>query len=97
MSAVVRDDWTNCEKNVKHLKNHKDTGFIALVVSEIIEINEFLEENICIIIGYSSSMDLCVGIPKKNYVRPKNNIFRGLYAGYDTYFVEKIHISCILM
>ena len=41
MSAIVKEDWTNCEKNIKHLKNQKDIGFIALVVSENIEINEF--------------------------------------------------------
>ena len=41
MSAIVKDDWTNCEKNIKHLKNQKDIGFIALVVSENMEINEF--------------------------------------------------------
>ena len=46
MSAIVKDDWTNCEKNNKHLKNPKDIGFIALVVSENIEINEFGEKNI---------------------------------------------------
>ena len=34
MSAIVKDDWTNCEKNIKHLKNQKDIGFKALVVSE---------------------------------------------------------------
>ena len=44
MSAIVKDDWTNCEKNIKHLKNQKDIGFIALVVSENIEINEFGEK-----------------------------------------------------
>ena len=41
MSAIVKDDWTNCEKNIKDLKNQKDIGFIALLVSENIEINEF--------------------------------------------------------
>ena len=41
MSAIVKDDWTKCEKNIKHLKNQKDTGFIALVVSENINLNEF--------------------------------------------------------
>ena len=46
MSAIVKDDWTNCEKNIKHLKNQKDIGFIALVVLENIEINEFGEKNI---------------------------------------------------
>ena len=46
MSAIVKDDWTNCEKNFKHLKNLKDIGFIALVVSENIEMNEFGEKNI---------------------------------------------------
>ena len=45
MSAIVKDDWTNCEKNIKHLKNQKDIGFIALVVSENIEINEFGGKN----------------------------------------------------
>ena len=44
MSAIVKEDWTNCEKNIKHLKNQKDIGFIALVVSENIEINEFGEK-----------------------------------------------------
>ena len=46
MSAIVKDDWTKCEKNIKHLKNQKDIGFIALVVSENIEINDFGEKNI---------------------------------------------------
>ena len=46
MSTIVRDDWTNCEKNIKHLKNQKDNGFIAPVVSENMEINEFGEKNI---------------------------------------------------
>ena len=46
MSAIVKDDWTNCEKNIKHIKNQKDIGFIALVVSENIEINDFGEKNI---------------------------------------------------
>ena len=46
MSAIVKDDWTNSEKNIKHLKNQKDIGFIALVVSENIEINDFGEKNI---------------------------------------------------
>ena len=41
MSAIVKDDWTNCEKNIKDQKNQKDIGFIALGVSENIEINEF--------------------------------------------------------
>ena len=41
MSAIVKDDWTKCEKNIKHLKNQEDIGFIALVVSENIELNEF--------------------------------------------------------
>ena len=44
MSAIVKDDWTNCEKNIKHLKNQKGIGFIALVVSENKEINEFGEK-----------------------------------------------------
>ena len=34
------------KKNIKHLKNQKDIGFIALVVSENIEINESGEKNI---------------------------------------------------
>ena len=46
MSAIVKDDWTNCEKNIRHIKNQKDIGFIALVVSENIEINDFGEKNI---------------------------------------------------
>ena len=46
VSAIVKDDWKNCEKNIKHLKNQKDIGFIALVVSENIEINEFGGKNI---------------------------------------------------
>ena len=38
--ATVKDDWTYCEKNIKHLKNQK-----ALVVSEDIKkINEFWEK-----------------------------------------------------
>ena len=40
----MKDDWTNCEKNIKHRKNQKDIGFIALVVSENIEVNEFGEK-----------------------------------------------------
>ena len=44
VSTIVRDDWTNCEKNIKHLKNQKDNGFIAPVVSENMEINEFGEK-----------------------------------------------------
>ena len=46
MSAIVKDDWTNCEKNIKHLNNQKRDGFKALGVSENIEINEFGEKNI---------------------------------------------------
>ena len=45
MSVIVKDDWTNCERNIKHLKIQKDIGIIALVFSENIEINEF--EEIC--------------------------------------------------
>ena len=37
----MKDYWTNCEKNIKHLKYQKDIGFIALVVSENIEKKEF--------------------------------------------------------
>ena len=44
MSAIVKDDWTNCKKNIKHLTNQKDIGFIALMVSENIEINDFGEK-----------------------------------------------------
>ena len=40
MSAIVKDDWKNCEKNIKDLKNQKHDGFKALMVSENIEINE---------------------------------------------------------
>ena len=40
MSAIVKDDWTNCEKNIKDLKNQKHDGFKALMVSENIELNE---------------------------------------------------------
>ena len=40
MSAIVKDDWTNCEINIKYLKNKKYDGFKALEVSENIEINE---------------------------------------------------------
>ena len=46
MSAIVKDDWTKCEKNIKHLTNQKDISFIALVVSENIELNEFGVKNI---------------------------------------------------
>ena len=51
MSAIVEDDWTNCEKNIEHLINQKDIGFIALVVSKNIEINElgkkYILNNFC--------------------------------------------------
>ena len=40
MSAIMKDDWTNCEINIKHLKNQKHDGFKALMVLENIEINE---------------------------------------------------------
>ena len=46
MSAIAKDDWTNCEKNIKHLKNQKHDGFKALGVSENMEINELGEKNI---------------------------------------------------
>ena len=46
MSAIVKDDWTNCEKNIKLLKNQKHDGFKALGVSENMEINELGEKNI---------------------------------------------------
>ena len=46
MSAIVKDDWTNCEKDIRHLKNQKHDGFKALVVSENIEIIELREKNI---------------------------------------------------
>ena len=42
----MEDDWTNIEKNIEHLINQKDIGFIALVVSKNIEINELGEKNI---------------------------------------------------
>ena len=41
MSASLKDDWTNCEKNIKHLKNQNNNVFKALVVSEDMELNEF--------------------------------------------------------
>ena len=44
MSAIVKDDWTYCEKNIKDLKNQKHDGFNALMVSENIEINELGEK-----------------------------------------------------
>ena len=44
MSAIVKDDRTNCEKNIKHLKNQKRDGFKALGVSENMEINELGEK-----------------------------------------------------
>ena len=52
MSAIVKDDWTNCEKNIKDLKNQKHDGFKALMVSENIEINElgggkFISNHFC--------------------------------------------------
>ena len=40
MSAIVKDDLTNCEKNIMHLKSQKHDGFKVLGVSENIEINE---------------------------------------------------------
>ena len=46
MSAIVKDNWTNCEKNIKHLKNQKRDGFKALGVSENMEINELGGKNI---------------------------------------------------
>ena len=42
----MRDDWTNCEKNIKHLKNQKNNVVKPLVVSEDIELNEFGGKNI---------------------------------------------------
>ena len=46
MSAIVKDNWTNCEKNIKHERNKKDNVFKALVVSEDMELNVFGGENI---------------------------------------------------
>ena len=46
MLDIVKDDWTNCEKNIKHLKNQKHDGFKALMFSENIEINELGEKNL---------------------------------------------------
>ena len=31
VSAIVRDDWTNCEKIIKHLKNQKNICFKVLM------------------------------------------------------------------
>ena len=67
MSAIVKDDWTNCEKNIKHLKNPKDIGFIALVVSENIEINEFGGNNIFWIIFVAQ---ICTKWSKNDENRP---------------------------
>ena len=39
MSAIMKDDWTKCEKNIKHLNNQKNIGFKVLLVSENIEKN----------------------------------------------------------
>jgi len=46
VSAIVKDDWTNCEKNIKDLKNQKHDGFKALMVSENIELNELGGKNL---------------------------------------------------
>ena len=41
----MKDDWTNCEKNIKDLKIQKYDGFKALMASENIEINELGRKN----------------------------------------------------
>ena len=61
MSAIVKDDWTNCEKNIRHIKNQKDIGFIALVVSENIEINELGGKNL---FGIISVAQICTKLSK---------------------------------
>ena len=38
MSAIVKDDWTKCEKIIKHLKNQKNTCFKVLMAQGNMEV-----------------------------------------------------------
>ena len=68
MSAIVKDDWTNCEKNIKNLKNQKHDGFKALMVSENIEINELGGENLFRIILWLKFAPNCPKMTKKGQI-----------------------------
>ena len=67
MSAIVKDDWTNCEKNIKDIKIQKYDGFKALMASENIEINELGGKNLFRIIFVAQ---ICTKLSKNDKNRP---------------------------
>ena len=38
VSAIVKDDWTKCEKIIKHLKNQKNICFKVLMAQGNMEV-----------------------------------------------------------
>ena len=68
MSAIVKDDWKNCEKNIKPLKNQQNIVFKALVVSENMELNVFGGKNRLWIIFVAQ---ICTKLSKNDENRPK--------------------------